>query len=455
MALRGQGTTPRDLAGTGLTAALAEISCGVAYEDLPTDVVEIARHALLDWLGVTLAGSREELTEILTRTVLRDERAGAATLVGRAERAAPLPAALINGTASHALDFDDVNAGFMGHVSVAMLGAALALGEEIDASAGDLIAAYAAGYEVACRIAAAIGPEPYRRGFHQTGTVGTFAAAGACARLLGLDRPATATALGLAASQAAGCKCNFGTMAKPLHAGKACENGLLSAQLAAGGFTADRTAIEAERGFAQLCDGGCDVSAALAAPPSGWYVRDNLFKYHASCFFTHSMLEGLGQLRAGHGPVPDRIERVYIHVSELELGTCAIAEPATALEVKFSLAHLAAMTLLGRSTSSISDDDAIDPAVVALRSRVVLVADGESGAPTRVEIARAGERLAAERDVNAPERDLAAQARRLEAKFRVLAIPVLGADAAERLLATVLRLERDRPVPELMALSRG
>jgi len=453
VALRGQGTTPRDLAGTGLTAALAEISCGVAYEDLPTDVVEIVRHALLDWLGVTLAGSREALTEILAATVSFGEGAGAATLVGRPDRAAPLPAALINGAAAHALDFDDVNAGFMGHVSVAVLAGALALGEEIDASAGDLIAAYAAGYEVACRIAAALGPEPYLRGFHQTGTVGTFAAAAACAHLLGLDGSATATALGLAASQAAGCKCNFGTMAKPLHAGKACENGLLSARLAARGFTANPAAIEAERGFAQVCGGGCDVSAALAPPPAGWYVRDNLFKYHASCFYTHSMLEGLGQLRASHGLAPEDVERVDVHVGELELGTCAISEPATALEVKFSLEHLAAMALLGRSTASICDGDATDPAAVALRSRVVLHPDGESGAPTRVEITRAGERLTARRDVNAPERDLAAQARRLEAKFRLLAIPVLGADATERLCAAVRRLEPDRPVRELMALS--
>jgi 2-methylcitrate dehydratase PrpD len=396
----------------GLTTDLAALSSAVTLDDLPGDVVEVARHALLDWFGVTLGAGDEPAALILLDTLPPDD-GGAATIVGKSVRYAPVQAALINGTASHALDFDDVDTTFLGHASVAILPAALALAEQIDATVGDLIAAYVAGYETVCRIAVAIGPQPYMSGFHQTGTVGTFGAAAATANLLRLDRAKTATAYAIAATQAAGLRCNFGTMAKPLHAGKACENGLLATLLAARGFTANPTAIEADQGFAALSGGTCDRDAALAEPPSGWYVRDNLFKYHASCFWTHSMLEGVGELVAAGSFAAADVERVDLHVSDLELGAAAIPSPATALEVKFSLAHLAAMALHGRTTSVIADSDATDAELIATRAKVNLVGDGTAGTPTRVEVTHAGGVDEAARVVITPERDRSVRAARL------------------------------------------
>jgi 2-methylcitrate dehydratase PrpD len=437
-----------------LTRALAERASGLELEELPADVAEVARQALLDWFGVTLGGSHEPGPEILVRSAACAVDDGV-TVVGRELRAPPLPAALINGTASHVLDFDDVNARFLGHASVAVAGAALALAEQLDASGDELLVAFVAGYETACRVAVAIGPQPYARGWHYTGTAGTFGAAAACARLLALGASRTAIAFGIAASEAAGLKCNIGTMTKSLHAGKACENGLLAALLASEGFTAAPDAIEAEQGFAALAGGDCDPGAALADPPAGWYLLDNLFKYHASCYWTHSTIEGVLALKREHRIGAADVASVDVHVSDLELGTCVIPAPATGLEVKFSVAHLAAMALLGRDLTVITDGDALDEQVISLRGRVRLVEDGVTGRPTRVVVRLLdGAELEAAVDVNTASRDLAAQGARLERKFAALAEPVMGADGAGLLAGRIGSLGPGVSVRELMALTR-
>ncbi len=436
-------------------SARAELTLGLAARasslgELPDDIRERARQSLLDWFAVTLGGCREDAPAALLAILPPGDPAGpqTAAAVGYDARLSALDAALLNGTSSHVLDFDDVNLAFLGHASVAVLAAVLALAEERDLPVAEALVAYVAGYETACRLAVALGPEPYQRGFHATGTGGTFAAAAACARLLALDAETTARALGIAASQAAGLKCNFGTMTKSLHAGKACQSGLLAALLAARGFTADPHAIEAEQGFAAVSGGARDADAALA---DGWHLRENLFKHHASCFFTHSAIEGLLEMKTERPFAAADVQEIEIHVSEVELGTCVIPEPATGLAVKFSLPHLAAMTILGRSTASIDDADAADAEAVALRSRVILSDDGEPGAPTRVEVRlRDGSRLSAAHDVNTPEADLDAQGTRLAAKFRVLAEPVLGSERAGALLDALTELDGGRPVRELM-----
>ena len=445
-------TTP---GAAGLTLALATKSSALTFADLPADVVELARQCLLDWFGVTLSGISEDAPQILLSTLPPGDPADPRTVsvVGRTVRLTALHAALVNGTASHRLDFDDVNAAFLGHVSVAVLGAALALGEQLNATGQELITAFVAGYETAVRIAVALGPKPYLRGFHSTGTVGTFGASAACAHLLGLDAARTATAFGLASTQAAGLKSGLGTMSKSFHAGKACENGLLAALLAERGFTATSEAIEDEQGFAATAGGDCDARTALADPPSGWHLRDNLFKYHASCFMTHSMIEGIRELRAAEPFAAEDVRQLTVHVGELELGACAIAEPATGLEVKFSLRHLAAMALLDRGTGVITDADAKDQRLVAVRSKVVLADDAVPGQPTRVEIELGdGRVLRAARDLSLPNQDLSVQHRWLSQKFLLLAEPVLGVRAAS-LLDTISGLDATVDVRRLLSLT--
>jgi 2-methylcitrate dehydratase PrpD len=431
---------------TGLTADLAERSAGLSFDRLPDNVVAMARLCVLDWLGVTIVGSREPAPRTLLRTLAPDAVAKGASVIGHGIRVSPLQAALVNGTSSHVLDFDDVNATLIGHPSVAILAAVLALAESLQSNGPEFLCAFVAGYETACRVAAAVGPLSYLRGFHHTGTIGTLGAAAACAKLLSLDAERTAMALALAATQAAGLGCMVGTMSKSFHAGKACENGLLAALLARNDFTANESAIECAKGFAATASGECDSAAALAEPPMGWYILSNLFKFDASCYMTHSTLAGIRELRTQHDLNADEIAEIHVHLGELEFATCALPRPTTGLEVKFSVAHLAAMAALGRSTMVIDDAAASDPAVIALREKVTVTDDGISGAPTRVEVLlRDGARRTTACDLTTPEYDLTRLHSRVEDKFRAVTAPHIGADRTEALItaaeAPVARLD--------------
>jgi 2-methylcitrate dehydratase PrpD len=237
-----------------------------------------------------------------------------------------------------------------------------------------------------------------------------------------------------------------GTMSKSFHAGKACENGLLAALLARNDFTANESAIECAKGFAATASGECDSAAALAEPPMGWYILSNLFKFDASCYMTHSTLAGIRELRTQHDLNADEIAEIHVHLGELEFATCALPRPTTGLEVKFSVAHLAAMAALGRSTMVIDDAAASDPAVIALREKVTVTDDGISGAPTRVEVLlRDGARRTTACDLTTPEYDLTRLHSRVEDKFRAVTAPHIGADRTEALItaaeAPVARLD--------------
>src|SRR5262249_45670902 len=195
------------------------------YDVLPEEAREAGRQCLLDFLGCALAGAAEPSVEILVATVVRSEGSREAALIGRRERASRLTAALVNGTAGHALDFDDTHTAMNGHPSVPVLPALLALADTEDADGRRFLTALVAGIELECRLGALLGGRHYEIGFHSTGTVGTFGAAAACAHLLGLDEAGWLRAIGIAGSEAAGLKAAFGTMAKPLHAGRAASAG--------------------------------------------------------------------------------------------------------------------------------------------------------------------------------------------------------------------------------------
>ena len=220
-----------------VTHWLAERAAGMTSTSLPDAAVTLARQCILDWFAVTLPGAGEPAVQILRDDLLADRAASVASLVGSPEGTSAMNAAFINGTASHALDFDDVNLAILGHPTVAVLPGLLALAEEIGATPNDVITAFVAGYEVACRTGTLMSPSHYGHGFHATATVGSIGSAAACARLLGLDARTTATSFGIAATMASGLKSMFGTMCKPMHAGRAAQNGLQAARLAARGFT--------------------------------------------------------------------------------------------------------------------------------------------------------------------------------------------------------------------------
>src|SRR5438132_9716014 len=299
-------------AATDLTHTLAEQASAVTYEALPEPVCALARQCVLDYYGVALAGKDDERVGTLLAEL--DEAGGIeqASMIGHKQRLPALSAALVNGATGHALDYDDVNLAMPGHPSVAILPGLLALAEQRRSSGREVIAAFVAGYETACRIGSALRPGHYDRGFHATGTVGCLGAAAACARLLGLDAEATAMALGIAGTQAAGLKSQFGTMCKPFHAGKAAQNGLLAARLAARGFSSRADIVECVQGFASTHGPDFSPEAALATPEAGLHLFANLFKYHAACYLTHAPIECARRLREEHRLPPEMIARITL-----------------------------------------------------------------------------------------------------------------------------------------------
>jgi 2-methylcitrate dehydratase PrpD len=438
-------TSPR-AERTALTETLAEMASSLDFEDLDDDSLAVAKQCILDWLAVTLAGAAEPLTRILAVDAAEEGGHAQATILGHARRGTETQAALVNGSAGHALDYDDVNSALHGHPTAPVTPAVLAVAEHRGKSGRDLVTAFVAGYETECRIGALVEPSHYAAGFHATATVGTFGAAAGVARLLGLDAADTAQALGMAATQAAGLKAVFGTMSKPLHAGKAAANGLLAARLAGRGFTSRPDILESEQGFARTLSDDFDEAAALATPRGGFHVRNNLFKYHAACYLTHSPIEALAALRTEHGITPDAIEGVVLRVAPGHLTVCNIPSPATGLECKFSLRHTAAFALLDEDTGRLdtySDENAGRADLVGLRERVRVETD-ETSPRTSARVAitlRDGRVLEATHDVGVPARDVADQGVRLLVKYHGLVDPLLGRQRAEALAADIARLE--------------
>jgi 2-methylcitrate dehydratase PrpD len=445
----------------GFTAAIAERAASLRAEELPDDIVELARQCLLDFFGVTLAGSSEECATLVLdelRSLAGPAGAGA-TVIGHGSRLGARDAAVVNGTAAHALDYDDVNQALFGHPTVPILPGLLALAETVGSNGADVLVAFVAGYEAECAVGRALGGEHYQRGFHATATVGTFGSAVACCRLLGLDPERTEAALGIAATEAAGLKSMFGTMCKPLHAGLASAAGLFAARLAKRGFTSASGAIECVQGFAETHAVGFDPERGLVPPPEGWYLRSHLFKYHAACYETHSAIEGLRSIRDDEHLAPGDIEAVTIHAGAAQMRMCAIAEPSTGLEAKFSLRHTAAMVLSGVDTAAISsfgDATVADAPLLSLRERVAVVCDRDGGGATPVEVRTTdGRVLTRAHDTWVPERDLERQRGRLEAKFSSLAVPVVGERAAAATARMAEELERLGDLDGLMAAARG
>ena len=443
--------------GEGLTMALAEQARSLRYQDIP-DIARLwARQCILDAIGCAIAGTSDELVDILLAEMREQGGAETASVFAKTGKLPPSSAALVNGAAAHALDFDDVNLAVPGHPSVAILPALLALAEERGSSGADVLTAFVAGYELQCRIGMVIAPGHYDRlGFHATATVGSFGAAAACAHLIGLETEVFARALGIAGTQAAGLKSQFGTMCKPLHAGKASYNGLLAAKLAARGFSSRTDIIECSQGFARTHSPDFNPQRALETPPGGWYVCNNLFKYHASCYMTHAAIDASRSLRETHGFHPEDIEAIDVRIEEACDRICNLPAPVTGLEAKFSLRLTTAMGLAGVDTSrlaSYSEDVAADPVLVALRDKVSLdLRSGISNTFSEVSLKlRDGRTLSAHHDSGVPASDPVNQGARLEAKFIALVDPVLGEKAAETLVNHIGRFDEQPNVLAIMA----
>jgi len=448
---------------TGIDSPTRQIAAWISAIDtapLSPRAERCARHALLDWTGVTIAAADDPLVDRLVATAVEDGETGNAGLVGRGEMLTPAFAALTNGAASHALDYDDINRRMRGHPTVAVLPALLSITGAGEFRVGELLDALAAGVELACVLGEMMGDSHYNHGFHNTGTIGTIAAAAGAARLMRLDTLQTETALGLAATQAAGLKAMFGSMAKPLHAGKAAMNGLLAARWAKAGVTATEQALECEQGFGQVLSHDFTPKTIRPNSDAPFGIEQNIFKYHAACYYVHSALEAVSELAQEHRFEPGDIEDIEIGLMPELHKVCDIVEPATGLEVKFSIRHMVALQLCGWETSDPSiytEDVARAPEVIALRSRIrVVQEDFVSRMTTRVTVSCAGNQTHKKTlDVGVPADDLDRQEDRLVNKFSALTNPRLGSERSQSLCRAMLSTPCDAPASTLTHLLFG
>ncbi|MEM6496352.1 MAG: MmgE/PrpD family protein [Pseudomonadota bacterium] len=441
-----------------LTKELADWIAAVGPGDITPAAETWGKHAILDWFGVTIAGASEPLVDILMDEYA-GEAVGGCTIVARGAKTIASHAALINGSSSHALDYDDVNRRLHGHPTVTVAPVVLALGEQLGASGKSVLDAFIVGTEAGCLIGSMAGNGHYAAGFHATGTIGTFGAAAAAAKLMGLNGEQTRYALGIAASQAAGLKSNFGTMTKPLHAGKAAMNGLMAARLAARGFTSNDEIIEGPQGIADVMMPGF-VGGPATPNPDGYYsVEQTLFKYHAACYLTHASIEAINALRAEHGIGLDDLKSMTLYGNPGHATVCNIPNPSTGLEVKFSIRHCAAMALDGADTSALetfSDANANKAKYDYARDKITFApVDSMHSMEGRVSIelddGRTFEKFY---DASIPAQDLGEQEKKLSGKFNSLSTPVIGAERTEAIANQVMSLESANSIAALMETAR-
>lgn len=377
-----------------MTVRLIELST-LAYDNLPEDALMLARASLFDWLICGRAGRSEPVAQKLRQYAQQEEGSETEAQIGCSlfggTATTPRVAAMVNGAISHALDYDDTHFAHVGHLSVGIYPAVMALAERTSATVDQLIAAFLVGAEAAVRTGCLFGTAHYNKGFHQTATAGTFGATLAAARLLKLNDCSIRDALGLCASRAAGLRSQFGTMGKPVNAGLAASNGLEAAQFAALGVTSADDGLLGELGFLATHTDAADAGETEASrvqnvwrepPPERFLFMSNSYKFHACCHGTHAMIEALLGIRETTDLAADKPVSIRLTTNPRWMSVCNIASPRTGLEVKFSYAWLAAMVFAGYSTAddrAYTDELVSDPKLESLARCVEVSSDPEVG----------------------------------------------------------------------------
>jgi 2-methylcitrate dehydratase PrpD len=456
-----------DTHSRGFSVELAERVVRLSYADLGEEAVQWARVGILDTVGVTLAGSQEQAPVFAARAL--DLGPGEALILGTKKRVGMLDAALVNGTASHALDFDDCNNTLGGHPSAPVLSALFPLADALGSCGRDFVLAYVAGFEVETKLALAVNFHHYTKGWHPTATLGTFGAAAGAAKLMGLDAKQTATALALAASFASGIKANFGTMTKPLHVGHCARNGLYAARLASQGFTANGDSVfEHKQGFLDVFNGPgtYDTARALAAwaAPLDIVKPGIAIKQYPCCGSTHPAVDAMLDIVRRHRPRAEDVVRVDAAVHGRRLQHTNRPNPGSPLDAKFSLQYVLSRALIDGHVGVLDfkDDAHLEPRVQQMLERVHVSAYDQTGAGgfdadnhfggiVRVTL-RDGTVLDAQ--VDQPLGRTSANAlpeSRLRDKFSLCAASVLREDGIAGLADTIWRIDAMAQVRDLGA----
>lgn len=430
--------------GNGFTRTLARFIASTDASAIPDEAYDHAKVAFMDWLAVTIAGKDDPLVMKLITVALMIGGSEQATVIGHGMKTDVAGATLINGSASHALDYDDTLVSFLGHPSVTIFPALLALAQWKGMRGLDFLTAYLIGLQAGGTVGACAGLDHYMAGWHATSTLGHLASAAACSRLLGLDEHQTVCALGIGATQSSGLKRVFGTMCKPFHAGRSSQAGLLAALLAKEGFTGPEDILEGPQGFFHTMKGAVneDIVSMLGL---GWDVGNLSQKYHASCHATHSPMEAAMAVVDGHAINLDDIERISVHSSRLALDAAGKPEPGCGLEGKFSIPYCVANALLRKQTGiqSFTDEKVSDPEVRRLMHRIVVIDDQDMKALeslVRVET-KDGQEYEGFSDILQQIPPFEIKKDRVRSKFLDLCEPVIGKSKAVYLAEAVSVLE--------------
>ena len=440
----------------GATQTLARWAAELVSSDIPRSVRREAVRTFVNWLGCAVGGSSHVTVDRALAGLSRFSGPPRASVLGRREKLDELHAALVNGIASHVLDYDDTHLKTIIHPAGPVASALLAVseGQEIDGEA--FLTALVVGVEVECRIGNAVYPDHYDRGWHITGTAGVFGAAAATGRLLGLTVEQMTWALGIAATQSSGLREMFGTMCKSFHPGRAAQNGAAAAFLAKAGFDSSERSIEAPRGFANVLSTKQDYGEIIDGLGQRWEAALNTYKPFACGIVIHPVIDGCRDIHREFAPEGSDIRTVELRTHPLVLELTGKTEPKTGLEGKFSVYHAAAFALLHGDGSPAAFTDAAvqNPDVVALRQRVVATPDAaihEASAEIAV-VFSDGRRI--ERSVlhavGSLERPLADA--ELDEKFRRQSAPVIGAEATERLIRLAWQIDT---LPSVAAIARA
>ncbi|HIN05797.1 MAG TPA: MmgE/PrpD family protein [Dehalococcoidia bacterium] len=437
---------------------LAQFIIDTPAQSISGSLLKEVKRCVINLMAVCIYSARDPSLDILLNVFRVEGAKPKATVVGSGFRTSMQNTALANGYLAHLEDYDDTHFPTVIHPSAPVIPAALAMGEYLGSSGQEVLAASAIGMEVCCRIGMAVHPAHYDAGWHITGTCGVFGSVAAAGRLLGLDKGQMVHAMGIAGTQAAGVREVFGSMAKPLHPGRAAQSGVLAALLAKGGFTGSKTILEGRRGFPAVASTSYDLTKATTGLGQDWEIRMNALKPYSCGVVNHCLIDAMVALRIKDGVTPQAIKNIKARVHPLVLELVDRRHPKVGLESKFSFQHSMAVGLVDGAAhpAQYTDMKATDPVIVGLRDRISATVDaGMAEDATQVTITLNDGRTYTQEVLHAtgsPENPMTDA--QLEVKFRTLAGDALSKARVNTLLEELWTLDDAPDIGQVMSRTK-
>lgn len=365
-----------------ITEGLVAFIRNTDYQDFGEKTILEAKRCVLDGIGVTVSGSRQEVSKYLKSFVLEIGGKSQATTLGvESIKTSVTNAALVNGVACHVLDFDDTQIFLGGHPTAVILPVVLALGEYKRASGRDVLTSFILGVEVSCKIGRGVNPSHYQSGYHVTSTIGVLGAVASACKLLRLSHEEFLSAFGIAGSMSSGLKENFGTMTKSLHVGLAASNGIIAAMLAQKGCTASKKILEGNLGFCNVLAKDCKFENIINHLGNPWEIENPGItrKKYPSCARTHSAIDGLLKIVHQHHIGEEDLEEIECATDDTAFEILIHPKPKTELEAKFSMPFCLAVAFLDGDvfTGHFTEEKIGDPRIVRIMRKIRHVSDKE------------------------------------------------------------------------------